>query len=73
MKITVRVTPNAKETRVERLGEGIFAVWVREPPREGRANRAVRAALAEFLGIVPSRLSIASGRGSRRKIVSINN
>lgn len=71
MKITVRVKPNAKETRVEKIDETHLIVSVTAPPQEGRANRAVILAIATYFDIAPSRVSIVSGLASRRKIIEI--
>ena len=71
MKISVRVKPGAREEKVEEIGEGQFAVWVREPPIEGRANRAVMDALARHWGVASSRVFIVSGHASRQKVVEI--
>ncbi|OGY99979.1 MAG: hypothetical protein A2945_00530 [Candidatus Liptonbacteria bacterium RIFCSPLOWO2_01_FULL_52_25] len=78
MKIFVRVKPNAKEERVEKIdppqgraGEPHFKVSVKEPPTEGRANWAVERIIGKHFGVPPSRVRIVSGRASREKIVEI--
>jgi len=69
MKIFVFVKPNAKENRVEKTDDTHFNIAVKEPPIQGRANRAVIEALAEYLGINKSALRIVSGHTSRQKII----
>jgi len=71
MKITVFAKPNAREERVEKTGENEFVVSVKEPPVEGRANRAVCAALAAHFGVSASHVQVRSGYASRRKVVEI--
>ncbi len=71
MKIFVTAKPGAKRERVERLDDAHFLVAVKEPPIEGRANKAVIAALAANLGVSPSRLLLVSGHGSRRKVIEV--
>jgi len=44
---------------------------VAAPPREGQANAAVVAALAEHFGVPRSQVRIIRGAGSRHKIVEI--
>lgn len=71
MKIFVSARPNAKETRVEKLGDGRFAISVGEPPVGGRANRAILKAVSEYFKVSAARVSIVSGRMSRNKVVEI--
>ena len=51
MRITVRAKPNAKEARLARGSSGGFTVSVGEPAREGKANYAIVAAIAEYFGV----------------------
>lgn len=71
MKITVKVKPNAKESKVEKLSENNFSVWVKEKPLSGKANRAAREALADFLGLPKSRIVLIKGERSKEKIFAI--
>jgi uncharacterized protein (TIGR00251 family) len=70
MRIVVTVVPQARRTHVESLGSGL-RVAVTAPPREGRANAAVIAALAEHFRISRSRVRIVGGERSRKKVVEI--
>jgi len=70
MKISVRVRPNSSREEVTPEGD-LFIVRVKEPPQEGRANRAVIKLLAEHLGVPASRVSIVSGLRGKNKVVEI--
>src|SRR3972149_1270861 len=70
MKISVRVKPNMKEEKVEKEG-GIFTVYVKEPAKEGRANKAVVDLLSKYFKIPKSRIVILSGMKSKQKIIEI--
>lgn len=72
MRIFVSVKPGAKETVVERLGENQFSVKVKEPPVEGKANKAVIKALSKYLDIPASRISVKSGESGKRKVIDIS-
>ncbi len=48
-----------------------FVVAVKEPAKEGRANRAIEKALAEYLNVAPSRVRIVSGHSAKEKIVEV--
>ncbi|HUO75391.1 MAG TPA: DUF167 domain-containing protein [Candidatus Paceibacterota bacterium] len=67
-RVTVRVHPGARHASVERTSPDEFAIAVREPAERGRATDAARRALAEHLGIAPSRLSLIMGHASRVKV-----
>ncbi len=71
MKLFVTAKPMAREEKVEKIDATHFTVAVKEPPVEGRANRAVIKALADFLGIAPSRLKIVSGYTFKQKVIEM--
>ncbi len=71
MKIFVQAKPNAKEEGVERIDDTHFKVSVKEPPRRGEANRAIARALAEHLGVAPSRIRLVLGFSSRQKVFEV--
>ncbi|MBI2013739.1 MAG: DUF167 domain-containing protein [Candidatus Colwellbacteria bacterium] len=71
MKISVKVKPSAREEKIEKIGEGVFVVSVKEPPKEGRANRAVVDALAEYFSVPKYSVRIISGHTSKQKIIEI--
>lgn len=70
MKIAVRVKPRSKVEEVTGEGDG-YVVRVKEPPIEGRANRAVLRLLASHLGVPESRLRVVSGFSSRNKVIEV--
>ena len=71
MRISVKAKPQSREDKVERLADGTYAVFVREPPIQGRANRAIIALLSEFFGVSSDRIRIVSGHTSRNKIIEM--
>jgi len=70
MKISVRVKPNMKEEKVERVDD-VFTVYVKEPAKEGKANRAVIELLSEYFKVPKSKIVILSGMKSKQKIIEI--
>jgi uncharacterized protein (TIGR00251 family) len=73
--VAVKVQPRARrpglhgavpDTEGERL-----SIAVREPPEDGRANRAVCAALAQALGVPASAVTVAAGAAARRKTLRV--
>jgi len=70
LKIQVKVKPNSKVGEVSQEGDS-FVVKVKEPPKEGRANRAVIRLLAEHFGVPRSQVRILSGFNRKNKVVEI--
>jgi uncharacterized protein (TIGR00251 family) len=70
MKIQVKVKPNAKTEELSQEGDS-FIIKVKEPPREGKANRAVIKLLAQYFGVPQSQVRIVSGSRSRNKVIEV--
>ena len=71
MKIRVRVAPNSKIEEVIKEGD-MFLVRVKEPAKEGKANRAVIKLLAGYFGVPQRQIAISSGLGSRTKVIEVS-
>lgn len=71
MRINVKAKPSAREEKVEKIDEQNYVVSVKEPPIKGKANEAIRNALAVYFKTASARVKIISGWGSRNKIVEI--
>ena len=71
LRIRVRVKPSASTSRIWGTREGVFEVALAAPPVDGAANAELLRTLAVALGCGKSALEIASGAGSRSKLVAI--
>ena len=71
MKIVITAKPHAKVNRVERIDDTHFRVFVKAPPRDGKANEAVLKALGEYFHLPKSRLSLVRGGASTTKVVEL--
>jgi len=71
MKINIKAKPNSREEKVEKVDENNFVVSVKEKPEKGKANDAIRNALAVYFKIASARVKIVGGYSSRNKIVEI--
>ncbi|MBI4086157.1 MAG: DUF167 domain-containing protein [Candidatus Liptonbacteria bacterium] len=82
MKIFVKAKPNSKREKIEQVSpssptlwgeksETSFAVAVKEPPRDGKANEAIVKVLARHFGIPRSRVRLVSGFSSKKKVFEI--
>ena len=72
MKIFVKAKPNSREEKVEKVDENNYIVSVKAPPIKGKANSAIRNALAVYFKTGTSSIKIVSGFSSRNKIIEIN-
>ena len=66
--IKVKVHAGEKKNRLEQKSPDTFEIWVKAPAEQGRANEAVRAALAKHLGLPENKLSLIKGATSPSKI-----
>jgi uncharacterized protein YggU (UPF0235/DUF167 family) len=75
-RITVRLTPkggrDAIEGWMEFAGERVLKARVAAAPEGGNANAALIALLAHALAVPKSRIRLAAGETSRRKILEID-
>lgn len=73
--VRVKVQPKARRSRLEGLRPGAdgprLRVAVAEAPEDGRANRAVCAALAAALGVPASLIEVSQGATAREKTLRI--
>ena len=70
-RITLKVHPRAKTTRIAGKIGNAYRLQLTAAPVDGKANNACIAFLAEVAGVTKSRVRIVSGMTSRIKIVEI--
>ena len=71
MKISVIAHPNTKQARIEKDLLEMLHVYVREPPLEGKANKAVILALAEYFHIKKGSVTLVHGTKTKQKVFEI--
>ena len=71
VRLDVRVIPRAKRTEIAGRRGGALLVRLAAPPVDGAANDALRAFLAERLGVPQRQIAIVRGATSRDKTVAI--
>lgn len=71
MRIYVRAKPRAKKTAVQKTSENHYTVLVPQEPKEGRANGAIIAALAEYFNLPKSMIVMEAGEMSHNKVFLI--
>lgn len=70
--IEVRVKPNAKISRFEKGGDGIWTARVSAPPVDGKANRELIAMVAKEFGVPRGAVEIRTGAGARTKRIRVD-
>ncbi|MCK5589613.1 MAG: DUF167 domain-containing protein [Dehalococcoidales bacterium] len=70
MKIQVKVKPGSKNEEVTQKGDTLI-VTIKEPPKEGRANRQVIKLLAKHFKVPQNQVKLISGFKQRDKVVEI--
>ena len=70
-RVTVRVHPRARRTRVAGIVGDAYKLDINAPPVDGKANEACVRFLAGLAGVAPSRIRIVSGLTSRVKVFEI--
>jgi len=80
MKIFVKAKSRAKENKIippplklweenEKTGE--YMVFVKEEPRQGKANEAIIKILSQYFKISKSSVRLVSGTSSKKKVFEI--
>ncbi len=68
MKIFVKAKPSSREEYVEKVDDTHFLVSVKEPPVQGRANKAIIKVLEGYFG---KPATLVSGFSSKQKVFEI--
>ncbi len=71
MRLFVVVKPRSKKEKVEKGDDGVLRISVKEPPEDGKANKAAAEALAKFLKLPVAAVRLVSGASSKRKIFNV--
>ncbi len=71
----IRLTPKSSAARISGVedhgGKPVLKAYVTTPPEDGKANAALLALVADWLGVPKSSVSLASGQKSRLKSVAV--
>ena len=68
VSLKVKVHADEKQNKLVQKSPDTFEIWVKAPAKEGRANEAVRAVLAQHLKLSENKLSLIKGATSPAKI-----
>lgn len=65
------IQPRASQNKIVGLHNNALKIRLTAPPVEGAANRMCVKFLAKYLGISPSRVSVAAGAACKNKTIKI--
>lgn len=71
MRLTIIAKPKKKIEKVVQISQDTYAVSVKEPPIDGRANEAIIRALAKYFSISPSQITLISGHTGKIKTIEV--
>lgn len=71
MRITVRISPNAKKSEVLGWEDGYLKIKIAAPAVEGKANAELTRFLAKLCQVSKSQIVILKGDNARIKILDV--
>ncbi len=71
MIINIKVIPNSKQNKIEKISEESYRVHLKEKPLKGKANLALIKFLSFYFKIPRNEIEIIKGKTSQKKIVKI--
>ena len=72
LTLSVKVKPNARQSRLEQAADGSWLAQLKSAPVEGRANQELIALVARHFGCAKAAVTISSGASSRLKRVRVD-
>ncbi len=69
--LKIKVMPNSKINLIEKIGQDNYKIKIMEKAIDGKANKAVISALAEYFNTKKSNINIVKGAMSSKKIIEI--
>ena len=72
MKLNVTVHPNSRNPRIIEQEDGTLLVYLNEPAKDGRANKALIKKLASYYKVSKSQVEIVDGLTSKIKIIQVH-
>ncbi|NQT90115.1 MAG: DUF167 domain-containing protein [Candidatus Omnitrophica bacterium] len=72
MRVSVKVQPRASRIEVSENADGSLKVHLKAAPTDGKANKSLIEALADYYSVKKADIRIITGENNRKKIVEIN-
>ncbi|HWO07018.1 MAG TPA: DUF167 domain-containing protein [Candidatus Paceibacterota bacterium] len=71
MKVSVRVTPNARRERFEMTGDNQFTATITEPPERNEANTRVQRLVAAHYNVPLTSVRFLTGMRTKKKVFEV--
>lgn len=71
MHLTIIAKAKKKQEKVVQIDSTTYAVSVKEPPVDGRANQAIIKSLAKYFSLSPSKITLVSGHTAKIKVFEV--
>jgi hypothetical protein len=71
MKIFLKVKLKASQTKVVKIDETHYQVYVTQPPEKGKANKQIIKLLADYFDVSLSKINIIAGEKGKEKVVEL--
>jgi uncharacterized protein YggU (UPF0235/DUF167 family) len=71
MRISVRVKPNSRKERFERVGEHQFDATIREPSERNEANTRVQRLVAAHYNVPVTSVRFLTGMRAKKKVFEV--
>jgi len=72
MRLSIKVTPNAKKLGIKKISETDYEIRLDAPAEKGKANARLIGVLADYFKVKKSAIRIVRGHTSRNKIVNVS-
>ena len=69
--IRVKAFPDAKKQHLEEVSEKVLRIFVREPPKDNRANKQILKIVAEHYTIPENKLRMIAGHQFQNKTIQV--
>jgi uncharacterized protein (TIGR00251 family) len=73
IKVKIQAKPGSKKPGIDKSNPDLWIVRVKEPPTEGKANKAIIKAVAKEFGVPQSRVRLVHGESGKQKLLEIDN
>jgi hypothetical protein len=71
MKIFLKVKLKASQTKVVKIDETHYQVYVTQPPEKSKANKQIIKLLSDYFNVSLSKINIIAGEKGKEKVVEL--
>jgi len=72
MKIEVKVIANARQQKIEKIGDFSYKIWIKSKARDGLANKELIAFLSDYFNVSLTSVNILKGQKFSRKVIELS-